>query len=437
MIKNRVVKNAAWIVGCRIVQSLLNLIVGILTARFLGPGNYGLISYAGSIVGFFMPLMKLGLNTTLVQEITDDEENEGKVLGTALGMNIPSGILSIAAVIGFVCFANKGDSETVAVCAIYSASLLFQAAEMITYWYQAKLLSKYPSIAMVVGYVVVSVYKIYLLIVQKSVFWFAASNAIDHFVISAILIVSYMIIGKQRLSFSLTYAKRMLSKSKYYIISAIMITVFQQTDKLMLKNMIGDEATGFYAAAVTCAGIFGFVYAAIIDSSLPEILKNKKISTEKYENSISCVYSIIFYASLVQCLATTLLARPIILIMYGEAYLPAVSALRIISWFVTYSYFGCIRNSWILAEGKHKCVVLIDIIGASLNVVMNVILIPMRGVVGAAIASLLTQFFMNFILGFIMKPIRKNNELMIRGMNPKFAIEQVKFILSKVGLIKS
>lgn len=437
MIKNRVVNNAAWIVGCRIVQSLLNLIVGMLTARFLGPGNYGLISYVGSIVGFFIPLMKLGLNATLVQEITDDEKNEGKVLGTALGLNIPSGIISIAVAIGFVFFANKGERETLAVCAIYSVSLLFQAAEMITFWYQAKLLSKYPSIAMVIGYIAVSVYKIFLLVSQKSVLWFAASNALDHLVISTILIVSYIIIGKQRLSFSFAYAKRMLSKSKYYIVSAMMITIFQQTDKLMLKNMIGDEATGFYAAAVTCAGIFGFVYAAIIDSSLPEILQNKKISTEKYENSISCVYSIVFYASLVQSLATTILAKPMILIMYGEEYMPAVSALRIISWFVTYSYFGCIRNAWILAEGKHKYVVWIDVIGASVNVILNAILIPVLDIVGAAVASLMTQFFMNLILGFIMKPLRKNNELMMRGMNPKFAIEQAKIVLSKLGVIKT
>ena len=421
--KNKVINNTAWIVGCRIVQALLNLIVGMLSARFLGPSNYGLINYAASIVGFVTPLMSLGLNATLVQEITNDEENEGKILGTALWLTIPSGILSICAVFLFVFFANSGETDTLIVCSIYSLSLLFQAAEMITYWYQAKLLSKYSSLAMVIAYVIVSAYKIFLLASSKNVYWFAASNVLDHLIISAILIVIYIRIGNQKLRLSFKLAKKLLSKSKYYIISGVMITIFQQTDKLMLKNMVGDDATGYYSAAVTCAGIFGFVYAALIDSMRPEILRYHQSSYEKFENSISCTYSIVFYTSLVQCLFTTIFAKPIIFILYGEAYLPAVSALRIVVWFITYSYFGVIRGIWILGEEKYRHVIWIDVSGAIMNIVLNVILIRPLGFIGAAIASVVTQFFMNFVMGFLIKPLRQNSFLMLKGLDPRFAVK--------------
>ena len=66
-----------------------------------------------------------------------------------------------------------------------------------------------------------------------------------------------------------------------------MMVIYQQTDRIMLKVMLDESATGYYSAAVTCAGIFGFVYAAIIDSMRPEILKSKKSSEEQYEKSIS------------------------------------------------------------------------------------------------------------------------------------------------------
>lgn len=432
--KNKVISNAAWIIGCRIVQSLLSLIVGMLTARFLGPSNYGLINYAASIVGFAVPLMRLGLNSTLVQDISNDEKNDGKILGTALGLTIPSSLISILGIVGFVRFANAGENETLIVCSIYSLSLLFQASEMITYWYQAKLLSKYPSIAMVVGYIIVSAYKIFLLISGKNVYWFAAANAIDHFVISIILFILYIIIGKNRLSFSFKTAWKMLAKSKYYIISGMMITIFQQTDKLMLKNMVNDEITGYYSAAVTCAGIFGFVYAAIIDSMRPEILKNKRVSEEKYENSISLAYCVIFYTSLIQCAITSILARPMVYILYGEEYLPAVIALRVVVWFVTYSYFGSIRGIWILAEEKYKYVLWIDVSGAVLNIILNLLLIPVLGLIGASIASVVTQFFMNFVMGFFIKPLQRNNILMLKGINPKFAISQINSILKKKGI---
>lgn len=430
--KNQILKNVSWIVGCRIIQALLNLIVGMLSARYLGSSNYGLINYAASIVSFVTPLMRLGLNSILVQELIADEENEAKILGTTLGLTILSGFSSILIIIGFVSVVNKGEPVTIIVCAISSLSLVFQAAEMITYWYQAKLLAKYPSIAMVCGYVVISVYKIYLLAAKKSVYWFAASNAIDHLVIGLVLFTIYLFIGKHKLQFSIITAKKMLSKSKYYIVSGMMITVLQQTDKIMLKNMVGNQITGYYSAAVTCAGIFGFVYAAFVDSMRPEIFKAKKILNERYEYSLSCTYSIIFYVSLLQCLFTTLLAEPIILFLYGEEYLPAVSLLRVVVWYITYAYFGTIRGVWILAEEKYKLVIGIDILGAIINVVLNMVLIPFWGAIGAAIASVITQFVLNFVLGFIIRPLRRNAILMLRGISPSFAMEQIRILL-RVG----
>ena len=423
MFKNKVINNAAWIVGCKLAQSVLNLIVGMLSARYLGPSGYGLVSYAASIVAFVTPLMRLGLHATLVQEITTDPDHEGKTLGTALALNIPSSLLCIAGVIGFVFFANRGERTTLIVCAIYSMSLLFQAAEMISYWFQAKLLSKYPSVAMLISYVAVSVYKIYLLVSEKSVYWFAVTNVIDHCLISVILIGVYVATRQQRLSFSGTTAMRMLSKSKYYIISAMMITIFQQTDRLMLKIMLNDAATGYYSAAVTCAGIFGFVYAAIIDSARPGILRVHKVSRERYEKSVACLYGVIFYLSLAQCLVMAVFAKPIVYILYGADYLPAADALRLCVWYVTYAYFGSIRSIWILCEEKHKFVWIIDVTGALLNVLLNFLLIPVWGICGAALASFATQFFTNFILGFLFKPIRQNNRLLLRGLNPKSLLE--------------
>ena len=421
--KNKVIHNASWIVGCKLAQSVLNLIVGMLSARYLGPSNYGLISYAASIVAFVTPLMRLGLHATLVQDVATNPENEGKTLGTALMLNIPSGLLCIAAVIGFVAFAHRGERETLIVCAVYSLSLLFQATEMISYWFQAKLLSKFPSIAMLVAYLVVSAYKICLLISAKSVYWFAWSNVIEHFLISVILLGVYFARKYRPLRPSLGLARKMLSKSKYYIITGMMITVFQQTDRMMLKLMIDETATGYYSAAVTCAGVFGFVYAAIIDSARPEILVRKKTSQEKYEKGISCLYGVIFYLSLAQCIVMSVGAELLVYLLYGKEYLPAAWALRLCVWYVTFAYFGSVRNVWILGEEMHRYVWVIDLAGALMNIVLNLLLIPLWGINGAAIASFATQFFSNFVFGFIFKPLRQNNKLLLRGLHPRSLME--------------
>ncbi len=426
MIKNKSLINASWIIGCKIAQSVLALIIGILCARFLGPSNFGVINYAASIVGFATPLMRLGLNSILVNEITAGKESESKIVGTAIGLAVPAGILSSLAIIGFVSLYNKGDTVSIVVCSIYSATLIFQAAEMITYWYQAKLMSKYPSIATIIGYVAVSAYKVYLLITAKSVYWFAVINAMEHLIICVILIGLYFHLSKQKLQFSWTTAKNLFSKGKHYILSGMMVAIFQQTDKFMLKNMIGDAETGYYSVAIACAGVAGFVYAAIIDSLRPAILTSKKYSEKDYQDKLSVLYAIILFLSICQSLAMTLFAKPMVSILYGEAYLPAVPILQLTVWYVVCSYFAIVRDIWILAEGKQKYLWIINILGATINVVLNLLMIPILGAFGAALASLITHLFTSFFACLIIKPMRPIWKIIIKSCDVKFIYTELR-----------
>jgi O-antigen/teichoic acid export membrane protein len=162
-----------------------------------------------------------------------------------------------------------------------------------------------------------------------------------------------------------------------------------------------------------------FVYAAIIDSARPAILTAKKSDSLKYEKSISRLYCIIIYLALAQGFFFTLFAGLIVKILYGVEYIPAVPVLQILVWYIAFSQMGRIRNIWILAEEKQKILWRINLFGALMNIAVNACLIPIWGAVGAALASLITQVFANFILGFMLKPIRHNNQLLLKGLNPR------------------
>ena len=402
---------------------MISLVIGVITARYLGPSNYGLISYAASIVSFALPIMQLGLNQTLVKEFVQSPDEEGKILGTSLILNVISSLFCIAGSVAFVMIADAGEKETILVCALYSLSLVFQATEMTQYWFQAKLLSKYPSIAMLASYVVVAVYKIYLLVTQKSVMWFTLSHVIDYLLVSCILLIVYCKVGTKKLSFDWQKGKQMLSRSKYYIIPSIMVMIFQHSDRIMIKSMVNEAETGLYSAAITCIGISGFVFSAIIDSARPIILEAKEKSQELYEHRMIQLYSIITCISIAQSLCMTLLAKHIVWLLYGAEYLGSATILMIAVWYVTFSYYGSVRNIWILAEGKQKYLTGINVLGALANVALNFMFIPLWGGAGAAFASLITQFFTNVIIGFILKPIRHNNYLMLKSYHPKVILE--------------
>lgn len=430
---HRVFKNVTWIVACKIVQALIALVIGTISARYLGPSNYGLISYVSSLIAFVLPLAQLGLRNVFVEQIISHPEREGKTIGTALGMSMVSSVFCIIGCIGFVALVNAGEKDTLVVCALYSITLFFQMSEMIEYWYQAKLLSKYTSLVALAAYVIVAVYRVFLLITGKSIYWFAVTNALDYLLITIALLVLYRKLGGQKISFSFQLAKELFSVSKYYIISGMMVTIFAQTDKIMIKMMVGNAATGYYSIASTCAALLSFVFLAIIDSMRPLILESKKNKKEQFDRNMSRLYCVIIYLGLAQSFVLTLFAKPIVLILYGKEYSASIVILQIITWYSAFSYMGTVRNIWILAENKQKHLWKINLSGAVLNVIGNFILIPLFGAVGAAIASVATQFFTNFILCLIMPPIRPTAILIRNAMNPKLLLGMLPNRVKKEG----
>lgn len=422
---NKVTKNAIWIIGGKVAQSVFALVINMLTARYLGPSNLGLITYASSLIAFVTPVMQLGFSYVLVQDIVNDPDSEGKVLGTSIILSLISAICCIIGVTAFAFAVNPDEKDTILICLLYGLILIFQALEHIQYWYQAKLISKYTSVISLIAYLVVSVYKIYLLASKKSVYWFALSNVLDYAIISVASIVMYRKLGGKRLTFSWATGKRMFARSHPYILSSMMVTVFAQTDKIMIKMMIDEASTGYYGAAVTCAGMTAFVFTAIIDSFRPSIYEGKKWSEDVFKYRLTMLYSIVIYLSLAQSIVMTVFSKWIVLFLYGDAYSSAISALRIVVWYTTFSYLGGARSAWILANEKQKYLPMINLSGALANVALNAILIPLIGINGAAIASLITQIFTNVVVCYIIKPIRPNVWIMLEALKPKYLVEAI------------
>lgn len=414
----KIVQNATWLIACKIIQSLLSFVIGSLSARYLGPSNYGVIDYAAAIAAFAVPIIQLGLRATLVHEFISAPDKEGEIIGTSLLMSVSASLLGILGVFSFTYIANHDEPQTILVCVLYSTSLIFQATEMIQYWFQSKLLSKYVAITSLIAYTGVSVYRCILLITKRSVYWFALSHSLDYLFISICLFVIYRKLAGQKLKVSFPLAKSMFSRSRYYVVSGIMVTFFSLTDRIMITLMLGKEFNGYYSAAVNCAMLSQFVFAAIIDSIRPAALSAKQHNSQEYAQHIVTLYSIVIYLALLQNVALTIGAPLIIRIIYGTSYAPAITALRIVTWYTSFSYLGSVRNIWILAEQKQSILWKINLSGALLNIIANALLIPLLGINGAAIASVLSQFFVNFALCVIIKELRPVGFLMLEGINP-------------------
>ncbi|MBR6593626.1 MAG: flippase [Clostridia bacterium] len=415
-LKNATVKNAGWLIFGKIAQMLISLAVGLLTARYLGPSNYGLINYAGAYVAFFMAFCTLGINSVLVKEFIDNPDDEGKIIGSTLALRAVSSLLSAGMIVCCVLVLESDEPTTIAVTALSTIGLLFSIFETFNYWFQAKLKSKVTTIVSLIAYIVTSAYRIVLLVLQKSVQWFAMASAIDYICISVLLFVCYKRWGGKRLSFSRDISKRLLSKSVHFILPALMVSIYGYADKFMLKHMLSEAEVGYYSTAVTLCTMWCFVLSAIIDSVYPSIMSSHKDDKALFEKRNRQLYATVFYISVAASVIFCIFGGFAVKLLYGADYLPAAAPLRVITWYTAFSYLGVARNAWIVCENKEKYLKYIYVSAALGNVVLNFGFIPLWGATGAALASLVTQVLATVIVPLFIKDIRRNSVLMLEGI---------------------
>lgn len=422
ILKSKVTINAGWLIAGRIYHMLLTFFIGLLTARYLGPANYGLINYAAAYTTFFASFCTLGINSVIVKNFVDNPDEEGETIGSAIVLRTVSSLLSVIMMICITLFMDKGEVTTNIVVALCSIGVLFQVMDTLNYWFQARLQSKYAALATVISYTVVSIYKIWLLFTGRSVEWFAVSTSLDSFVVAIVLLVMYYKQNGPKFSFSVKKSKELFFSSYHFILAGLMVAIYGSTDRFMLKQMLNESEVAYYSTAVALCNTWVFVLAAIIDSMYPVILQHFGKNNGKFEQKNRQLYAIVFYMSVLASSLISVLATFIVKVLYGDAYISAADPLRIITWYTAFSYLGVARNAWIVCYNCQFYLKYLYIGAALTNVVLNVWLIPIWGASGAALASLITQISTILVFPAMIKALRPNVKLMIEAICLKYVV---------------
>lgn len=414
--KNRFLQNTSWIVGANLVQMVLSFIIGMISARYLGPANFGIINYAAAIVAFFTSIANLGMEGVLVNEFTRQEYKNPEVLGTSLVMGLVSSIISSILIVLLVGVLKQWDRLMIVVTFLQSLTLIFKAFNVFDYWFQSKLLSKYPAIIKCLSYMVMSMYKIFLLITNKSVVWFAFSLGVDTLFIAFGLIFCYFVIENGKIGFNRMLISHILVQSSPLMISGLVSVIYTQIDKVMIEQFLKDSTqTGLYSAALTVCTTWLFFPQAFITSARPVILGMRDRNDSRYIVRLKQLYSCIIWGCISVATIITICAPFIIRILYGDAYAIAAGTLRIVIWYTVFAMLGTARGIWILCEKKNKFVWRYLIIGSIVNVALNFYLIPVMGIKGAALATVIAQFTSAIIAPLFYKETRIHTKYILES----------------------
>lgn len=418
-LKTKFFNNTFWIIAGKSVQMLISMLISLFTARYLGPGNYGIINFTSSFVIFFTAFAGLGLNSIVIRELVNNREKNGEIIGTSIVLRLIASVVSVVAICVVVFVVRPGDSQILFIAFLQSLLLIFNSFEMIKVWYQANLQSKKTAIIETVAFAMVAVYKVFLLVTGKPVEWFAFSTTFDMILIMFMLLYIYIKDGGQRFSVNWSYGKKLLREGSHIVLAGATIVIYSQMDRLMLGQMLGDAAVGIYTSALMIPNMWPFVLTALVDSARPIITELRNESYEQYLIRIKQLYWAIVGIGVLVAIVVSIFAEPIIMILYGEQYLSAVNSLRILIWYSGFNSLHFARSIWLIAEHKQYMEKKIVAIGAVVNFVLNIVLILYIGVEGAAIATLVTSILTSFIVPVCFRETRENVLLMFSKVKRK------------------
>ncbi len=418
--------NTSWVLFERICQMIISLFIGAASARYLGPVNYGMLNYSMSIIAIFASITSLGLEGILIKEILITPKDSGKILGSSILMRIIASILSIIAINICIYTLNPNDYLILIIGVYQSIHLLFKSFEVIDFWFQSQLKSKYVVIAKIVAMIVVAMWKILLLIFGYSVKWFALSITIETIIIAVMLTFMYYNHGGVSLTASWTMCKKLITQSYHFILVSLCIVIYSQIDKIMIGQMLDKEMVGLYSAAITISQLWFFIPNAIINSARPLIMEAKNKSEEVYIKRLKQLYSVIIWMGVSVSITFLLIGKYIIWGLYGKSYIQAAIPLSINVWAGIFALLGTVRGIWIICENYTQYSKYYIVIGSIVNIILNYILIPIYGINGAAFATLMTQTTVALGAPLLFSKTRISPVHMISSLN-LFKVFNLKF----------
>jgi O-antigen/teichoic acid export membrane protein len=397
----RYAANTSWMMAEQMLRIVAGLLVGIWVARYLGPEQFGLFSYVLAFTAIFAGIAKLGLDGILVRELINHPQGRDFYLGTAFWLKVIGAFVVMALMAAVVPFTSN-DSTTNLYIFIIAAGLVFQSFEVVEFYFQSQVLAKVVSICKIIQLALSSAIKVYLVLTQADLFWFVCVTAFDTFSLGISYFVAYKIRGNASFfkCFDGAVAKRLLKDSWSLIFSSIVIMIYMRIDQIMIKEMLGEYEVGVYSSAVRLSEVVYFIPMLLTASVFPAIVNAKKISQTLYYKRIKLLYASLVWLAICIAVPVTIMSEWIIILLYGPAYIEAANVLVIHIWSAVFVFLGVAFSKYLLAENLNSIMLQRTVFGVLSNVVLNVMFIPEYGIVGAAYATLISQFFANYIYDF-------------------------------------
>ncbi|GAB4302125.1 MAG: flippase [Desulfuromonadia bacterium] len=397
------------------------LIVGVWVARYLGPHLFGQLNFALAFVSIFSAVASLGLDSIVVRELVRDPENEKVILASAWTLRLLGGTVATVLAVVAIVISDPSDHVEIILVVITAIGMIFQSFDTLEQWFQARLQSRYAVYVRNFVFFACAFGKIILIRLSAPLVAFAAMGLLEIILGAFALAIAYLILAKSAICFSLQRAKELLRDSWPLIFSSLVTMVYLRIDQIMLKEIVGDRELGVYSAAVKIAEVWYFIPMAIHASVTPHVVEEKKHGEDRFLSCLQKIYNLMAFIGYAVAVPLSLAGPFIVSILYGVEYARGGIMLSLLAWSILFVNMGVARSLYLTTMNWNKVHFVTVLIGAIVNVTLNVWLIPRFGGFGAAIATLVSYWVAAHLSCYLYRPLRTTGEMLTSAlMNPRF-----------------
>jgi len=389
-----VVKNIGWLFFDKFCRLGIGLFVGVWVARYLGPDNFGKWNYSIAIVAILSALSTLGLDQVLVKNLVENETDEDLLMGTAFFMRFLGAIAAVIIACLYIYFQNS--YFLLVITFITSLTLVFQCFDVIDLKLQSVLKSQTSVIIKNSAFILASVLKLYAIHTKSGLMFFVVISLVEIILGAVGLVFNYGLSRVLTWRFNKGYARRLFVECWPLLLSGIIILLYMRLDQVMIGNLLNNREVGLYSVSVKFSELWYFIPTVFANSFFPKLIK-LKVDLREYEKLCSKLLKILFVISFFISIVLSLCAGKLIGTLYGSSYIAAAFALKISIWTSIFVFWGVGSANMLLIENLNKHNLYKSIQGLILNVILNLLLIPKMGINGAAIATLISQFYASYL----------------------------------------
>jgi O-antigen/teichoic acid export membrane protein len=414
----KIIRNIGWLSAERLIRMALSFVVGVYVIRYLGPEQFGKLSYSTSFVFLFLAITKLGLDEIVVRNLVKQEDTSAKILGTAFVLKLIGCVLAFFIVSAGI-IVSTDDWLVRWMTIIIAFSMIFTCFDILDLWFQSQVLSKSIAIVRSIQFAISSLAKLGFIWFQLPLISFAYLFVADTIIRAIGMTWVYLkdqqqLVGRWQLDKSV--AVDLLLNSWPLILSGAMVTINMNIDQVMLGNMSTSEELGNYAAAVKFSEVWYFIPTVICSSVFPAIVQAKQQSRVEYYAKMQRLYDFMSFLSLSIALVVAFTSKNILTSLLGAEYSSAGTILILHIWSGIFIFFGVARGNWLVIEDMTRLSLITQLMGAVTNVVLNLFLIKQYGAIGAAIATLISYAVSSYLSCMIFPAMRQTGWMLTKAL---------------------